>query len=95
MPLPRVVHAAAGKGVTLEVRQFSRSTHTAEDLAAAVGAELRPIVKALLFVAPRADGSPEALICLSLGPYRVDRARLARVVGEPDLRPATASGPGS
>lgn len=75
--------------MTLEVREFSESTRTAEDAAAAVGAELGQIVKSLVFVAPKAD-SLEALICLVSGSNRVDLARLAAVAGEPDVRRATA-----
>jgi prolyl-tRNA editing enzyme YbaK/EbsC (Cys-tRNA(Pro) deacylase) len=89
-PIERVLDAAARKGVTLEVREFSRSTHTAEDAAAAVGAELGQIVKSLVFVAPEADGSLEAIICLVSGPNRVDLTRLAAVAGKPGVRRATA-----
>lgn len=90
-PIQRVVDAAARKGVTLEIRVFSESTHTAADAAAAVGAELGQIVKSLVFVAPDADGTPEPIICLVSGPNRVDLARLAAVTGEPDVRRASAN----
>jgi len=85
-----VVDAAARKGVTLQVREFSQSTHTAEDAAAAVGAELGQIVKSLVFVAPEADGSLEAIICLVSGPKRVDLTRLAATAGKSGVRRATA-----
>jgi prolyl-tRNA editing enzyme YbaK/EbsC (Cys-tRNA(Pro) deacylase) len=85
----RVLDAAARKGVTLEVTHFSESTHTAEQAAAAVGAELGQIVKSLVFVAPRPDGL-EPVLCLVSGSNRVDLARLAAVTGEPDIRRATA-----
>ena len=75
---------------TLEVHTFSESTHTAEDAAAAVGAELGQIVKSLVFVAPGSDGTLEPVLCLVSGPNRVDIARLAAVIGEPDVRRATA-----
>jgi prolyl-tRNA editing enzyme YbaK/EbsC (Cys-tRNA(Pro) deacylase) len=94
-PIPtqsqRVVDAAARKGVTLEVHVFAESTHTAEEAAAAVGAELGQIVKSLVFVAPEADGSLEPILCLISGPNRVDLARLAAVTGEPEVRRATAA----
>jgi prolyl-tRNA editing enzyme YbaK/EbsC (Cys-tRNA(Pro) deacylase) len=94
-PLPqstqRVVDAAARKGVTLDVHLFTESTHTAEDAAAAVGAELGQIVKSLVFVAPEPDGTLRPVLCLVSGPNRVDLARLAAVVGEPDVRRATAA----
>jgi Cys-tRNA(Pro) deacylase len=88
--IQRVREAAARKGVTLEVRVFDESTHTAEDAAATVQAELGQIVKSLVFVAPDADGSLEPVICLVSGPNRVDAARLAAVTGEREIRRATA-----
>lgn len=90
-PIQRVVDAAARKGVALDVHVFSESTHTAEEAAAAVGAELGQIVKSLVFVAPGADGALEPLLCLVSGPNRVDLARLAAVTGEADVRRANAS----
>ncbi len=91
LPTQRVVDAASRKGVSLEVRTFEASTHTAEDAAAAVGAELGQIVKSLVFVAPEDGGGLEPVLCLVSGPNRVDLARLAAVTGEPEIRRATAS----
>jgi prolyl-tRNA editing enzyme YbaK/EbsC (Cys-tRNA(Pro) deacylase) len=88
--IQRVLDAAARKGVTLEVRTFDESTHTAAEAAAAVDAELGQIVKSLVFVAPNGEGGLEPVICLVSGPNRVDVARLAAVVAEPDIRRATA-----
>ena len=90
-PIQRVVDAAARKGVALDVHVFGESTHTAEEAAAAVGAELGQIVKSLVFVAPDADGVPEPVICLVSGPNRVDLARLAAVTGHADVRRANAN----
>jgi prolyl-tRNA editing enzyme YbaK/EbsC (Cys-tRNA(Pro) deacylase) len=90
-PIQRVVDAAARKGVALDVHVFHESTHTAEEAAAAVGAELGQIVKSLVFVAPDAEGALEPVICLVSGPNRVDLARLAAVTGDADVRRATAS----
>jgi prolyl-tRNA editing enzyme YbaK/EbsC (Cys-tRNA(Pro) deacylase) len=87
--IQRVVDAAARKGVTLEIRVFDGSTHTAEDAARQVGAELGQIVKSLVFVVPTAD-EPEPVICLVSGPDRVDLGRLAAVLGAPDVRRASA-----
>ena len=87
--IQRVRDAAERKGVVLDVTIFSQSTHTAEDAAAAVGAELGQIVKSLVFVAPGEDG-PEPILCLVAGHNRVDLARLAAVTGERDVRRATA-----
>jgi prolyl-tRNA editing enzyme YbaK/EbsC (Cys-tRNA(Pro) deacylase) len=89
--IQRVVDAAARKGVTLDVRQFSESTHTADEAADAVDAELGQIVKSLVFVAPGDNGALEPILCLVSGPNRVDLNRLAAVTGEPDVRRATAN----
>jgi len=75
--------------VDLQVTVFDGSTHTAEDAARQVGAELGQIVKSLIFVAPGVEG-PEPILCLVSGTNRVDLARLAAVTGEPDVRRATA-----
>jgi prolyl-tRNA editing enzyme YbaK/EbsC (Cys-tRNA(Pro) deacylase) len=89
--IQRVLDAAARKGVTLEVTVFETSTHTAQEAAAALGAELAQIVKSLVFVAP-ADGGGglEPILCLVAGHNRVDLARLAAVTSERDVRRATA-----
>ena len=88
--IQRVREAAERKGVTLEIRVFDESTHTAEDAAATVNAELGQIVKSLVFVAPDEDGGLEPVIVLVSGPNRVDPARRAAVTGERDIRRATA-----
>jgi prolyl-tRNA editing enzyme YbaK/EbsC (Cys-tRNA(Pro) deacylase) len=86
----RVLDAALRKGVTLEVVAFDESTHTAQEAAIAVDAELGQIVKSLVFVAPQGEGELEAIVCLVSGPDRVDVARLAAVAAEPEIRRATA-----
>lgn len=88
--LRRVLDAATRKGVTLEITVFDESTHTAQEAAAAVGAELGQIVKSLVFVARGSDGALEPIVCLVSGANRVDLARLAAITGEPDIRRATA-----
>lgn len=90
-PIQQVVDAAARKGVTLDIRVFPDSTHTAEEAAAAVGAELGQIVKSLVFVAPGEDGVLDPILCLVSGPNRVDLARLAAVCSEPEVRRASAN----
>jgi prolyl-tRNA editing enzyme YbaK/EbsC (Cys-tRNA(Pro) deacylase) len=90
-PTQRVIDAAARKGVTLDVRVFEASTHTAEEAAATVGAELGQIVKSLVFVTPSERGGLEPVLCLVSGPNRVDLARLAAVTGAADIRRATAN----
>jgi len=87
--IQRVLDAAARKGVTLEVTVFDGSTHTAQEAAEQVGAELGQIVKSLVFVT--GDGpAAEPIVCLVSGPNRVDLARLAAVTGVADVRRATA-----
>ena len=90
-PVQRVLDAASRKGVTLDIHVFPESTHTAEEAAAAVEAELGQIVKSLVFVVPEPDGTLRPIVCLVSGPNRVDLARLAAVTGEPDVRRATAA----
>jgi prolyl-tRNA editing enzyme YbaK/EbsC (Cys-tRNA(Pro) deacylase) len=89
-PVQRVIDAALRKGVTIEVKVFETSTHTAAEAAAAVGAELGQIVKSLVFVAPADGGGLEPILCLVSGPNRVDLSLLAAVTSEPDVRRATA-----
>jgi prolyl-tRNA editing enzyme YbaK/EbsC (Cys-tRNA(Pro) deacylase) len=85
----RVRDAAARKGVELEIHVFDASTHTAQEAAEQVGAELGQIVKSLVFVAPTPDDLIP-IVCLVSGTNRVDLARLAAVIGEPDVRRASA-----
>ncbi len=89
-PAQRVLEAAARKGVALEILTFPEGTHTADDAARAIGAELSQIVKSLVFVAPRDGGAPQPIVALAAGPDRVDVARLAAVLGEPNIRRASA-----
>jgi prolyl-tRNA editing enzyme YbaK/EbsC (Cys-tRNA(Pro) deacylase) len=84
-----VLEAAARKGISLSIQTFPETTHTAEDAARAVGAELGQIVKSLVFVAPSPDGL-EPILALVSGSNRVDLARLAAVLGLHGVRPATA-----
>jgi prolyl-tRNA editing enzyme YbaK/EbsC (Cys-tRNA(Pro) deacylase) len=86
----RVREAALRKGVEIEIVTFPESTHTAQDAARALGAELGQIVKSLVFAAPADDDRLEPVIALVSGSNRVDIARLAAVVSEPRLRRATA-----
>jgi prolyl-tRNA editing enzyme YbaK/EbsC (Cys-tRNA(Pro) deacylase) len=88
--IQRVLDAAERKGVSLDIKVFDDSTHTAAEAAAQVNVELGQIVKSLVFVAPGDDGALEPILCLVSGPNRVDLGRLAAVVGERDIRRATA-----
>ena len=78
--IQRVVDAAARKGVTLEIKVFKASTHTAEEAAATVGAEIGQIVKSLVFVVNGPSGSLEPVLCLVSGPNRVEARELTGFV---------------
>jgi prolyl-tRNA editing enzyme YbaK/EbsC (Cys-tRNA(Pro) deacylase) len=84
-----VLDAAAKKGVALEIVTFDESTHTAEEAARAVGAEVGQIVKSLVFVAERDEG-PEPCLVLVSGANMVDISLLAGVLTEVRMRRATA-----
>jgi hypothetical protein len=77
--IQRVVEVASRKGVALDIRLMPATTHTAEEAAAALDAELGQIVKSLVFVAPRPDGRLIPVVCLVSGEDRVDPALLAAV----------------
>jgi len=81
--------------VTIEVVIFEESTHTAQEAADAIGAELGQIVKSLVFMLPvdpaHPDGEMEPLIALVRGTDRVDIGKLSSVTGKPRVRRATAN----
>ncbi|HEX3272995.1 MAG TPA: YbaK/EbsC family protein [Ktedonobacterales bacterium] len=70
----RVAEALAAAGVEAEVRSFAESTRTADEAAAAVGANVGQIVKSLVFLA---DGRP--ILALVSGANRLDTAKLAQI----------------
>ena len=88
--IKRVVEAASRKGATLDIRFMPASTHSAEEAAAAVGADLGQIVKSLVFVAPRPESRLALLVCLVSGRNQVDLGLLNAVTGEVAMRRATA-----
>jgi prolyl-tRNA editing enzyme YbaK/EbsC (Cys-tRNA(Pro) deacylase) len=85
----RVLEAAERKGVKLEIVFFEHSTHTAEDAARAVGADVGQIVKSLVFVSEDVDGLQPCLV-LASGANQVDLALLGAVLTVPRIRRATA-----
>jgi Cys-tRNA(Pro) deacylase len=72
----RVADALAAAGVAAEVRSYAESTRTAEEAAAAVGANVGQIVKSLVFLA---DGRP--ILALVSGANRLDTTKLAQIAG--------------
>src|SRR5262249_12812922 len=77
----RVVEALRAAGVETPVTEFAESTRTAEEAAAAVGATVGEIVKALVVLA----GDQASRVLVS-GAHRADPARLAAAVGAPITR---------
>jgi prolyl-tRNA editing enzyme YbaK/EbsC (Cys-tRNA(Pro) deacylase) len=83
--LPAAVPAALrAAGASGEVREFSASTKTAADAAAALGCAVGAIANSLIFIA---DGSP--LLVLASGAHRVDVEFLAAALGYGELRRAS------
>ena len=76
----RVQAALDGFGLGFEVREFSESTRTSEQAAAAIGCQVGQIAKSLVF---RGKESDRPLLVIASGPNRVDLAKLAAIVGEP------------
>jgi prolyl-tRNA editing enzyme YbaK/EbsC (Cys-tRNA(Pro) deacylase) len=87
----RVVDAAARKGVRLDITILDESAQSDEELAALIGADLGQIVKALVFVAPRAGGRLAPIVCLVSARDSADTGRLAASAGEAFIRRATAA----
>ena len=81
----RVVDAAAGAGLAIEVVRFPSGTRTAEDAAHAVGCSVAQIVKSLVFMV---DGEP--VVALLSGADRLDPARLAAAMKATRVRRADA-----
>lgn len=79
----RVVDAAAGLGLPIEVLEFPQGTKTAADAAAAIGCELGQIVKSLVFMA---DEAP--VLALVPGDRRLSEAALADETGARAVRRA-------
>ena len=77
----RVADALARLGIQAEITEFSESTRTADEAAAAVNSTVGQIVKSLVFLV----GEQPALAMVS-GAIRVDTDKLARVAGGPIAR---------
>ena len=77
----RVADALAQLGIQAEITEFSESTRTADEAAAAVNSTVGQIVKSLVFLA----GNQPVLAMVS-GANRVDTNRLAEAAGGPISR---------
>ncbi len=72
----RVAAALQAVGIESRITEFSESTRTAEEAAAAVGATVGQIVKSLVFLA---GGEP--ILALVSGAHRADSTKLAQISG--------------
>jgi Cys-tRNA(Pro) deacylase len=72
----RVLEAAHGLGLAIEVRRFPDGTKTAADAAAAIGVEVGQIVKSLVFAV---DG--HVVMALVSGSNQLDEKKLAAAAG--------------
>lgn len=80
----RFVKAAADLGLEVELKEFSESTRTAEDAAAACGCDVGQIVKSLVFQGKK---SKKPYMLLVSGRNRVDQKGVAALIGEALDRP--------
>lgn len=81
----RVVAAAAGHGLEIEVTRFPAGTRTAADAAAAIGCDVAQIVKSIVL---SSDDGP--LIVFTSGRNRVDYGKVAEASGYGGVRRADA-----
>src|SRR5262244_3860309 len=75
----RVRHTLAALGHTPDIREFSDTTRTSADAAAAIGCTVAQIAKSLVF---RAVGSNRAVLVIASGANRVDEKLLAEALGD-------------
>jgi prolyl-tRNA editing enzyme YbaK/EbsC (Cys-tRNA(Pro) deacylase) len=80
----RVMAAARGLGLVIEIRTMPASTRTAAEAAAALGASVGQIVKSLVF---RGEATGKAHLILVSGTNRVHEAAMPAVLGEAITRP--------
>jgi prolyl-tRNA editing enzyme YbaK/EbsC (Cys-tRNA(Pro) deacylase) len=75
----RVRTALGDWGLETEIKEFSASTRTSADAAAAIGCSVAQIAKSLVF---RAKPSGRAILVMASGANRVDEKKLAAALGE-------------
>lgn len=83
----RVMAAAAGAGLDLDLSEFPDGTKTADDAAAAVGCKVDQIVKSMIFAA---GDERELVLALTSGVNTVDGEALALLAGVGVCHRATA-----
>jgi prolyl-tRNA editing enzyme YbaK/EbsC (Cys-tRNA(Pro) deacylase) len=75
----RVRHALAGLGLMPDVKEFSETTRTSAEAAAAIGCTVAQIAKSVVF---RAVGLNRAVLVIASGANRVDEKLVAAAVGD-------------
>ena len=89
----RVRAALHGAGHSAQIRWLADSARTAAAAAAALGIEVGQIASSLVFTRPAAAGSRSAtwpVLVITSGRHRVDTARVAALLGVPELGRADA-----
>ena len=77
--IDRVRSALAVLNLQTEIKEFSASTRTSADAAAAIGCSVAQIAKSLVF---RTKPSGRAVLVMASGANRVDEQKLAAALGE-------------
>jgi prolyl-tRNA editing enzyme YbaK/EbsC (Cys-tRNA(Pro) deacylase) len=80
----KVQDALNALGLTLEVREFSQTTRTSAEAAAAIGCDAAQIAKSLVF---KGTQSGKPILVIASGANRVSEKRIAELIGEPIERP--------
>jgi prolyl-tRNA editing enzyme YbaK/EbsC (Cys-tRNA(Pro) deacylase) len=75
----RIQDVLAARGLPHQVVEFTRTTRSAADAAAAIGCTVAQIAKSIMFKA--ASGMP--VLVIASGPNRIDEAKVATALGEP------------
>ena len=75
----RVRQALAGLGLMPDIKEFSETTRTSAEAAAAIGCTVAQIAKSLIF---RAVGSNRAVLVIASGANRADEKLVAAAVGD-------------
>jgi Cys-tRNA(Pro) deacylase len=78
----KVQQALKSMGLAAEVMEFSKSTRTAAEAAAAIGTTVGQIAKSLVFLAGN-----EPVLVIASGANRVDVKKLHRLLGKKIIRP--------
>jgi Cys-tRNA(Pro) deacylase len=86
LSVERVRRTLESMGLAAEVVEFSESTRTAAEAAAAIGTAVGQIAKSLVFMAGN-----EPVLVIASGSNRVDMGKLHRLLGKKVIRPDAES----